>query len=218
MEQTLLLTELRQIASRLRTYDIWSSREYLDIYDTENNRYMLRNNLYAESLDEADIEREEFLTFSRNSFKSTLINAIEQEIEANIQRLKNSKRYAPFAQKYLQGLELYYENAMTLKEITPVLGMTSWSQARRILNPGELLSQVRCKTVGLMLEKILKLAADKGLTQIPPEASYFKNLAEKVEFYLDREIFQEAAEELRAGRNHTMKGVYAQAICSYIKN
>ena len=52
-----------------------------------------------------------------------------------------------------------------MEEIAPVLEMTSWNQARRILNPGEVLSQVRAKTTELMLEAILKLAAKKGLTK-----------------------------------------------------
>ena len=58
---------------------------------------------------------------------------------------------------------------MSLKEIAPELGMKNWDQARRILNPGELLSKVRSKTVEQMLESILKKAAEKGLTKIPPE-------------------------------------------------
>ena len=69
-----------------------------------------------------------------------------------------------------------------------------------------------------MLENIMKLAAQKGLTKIPPEAHYFKTLIEQVELYIDREIFQSATEEIRTARNRTMNSVYAEAIRCYIQN
>ncbi|MDY6896761.1 MAG: hypothetical protein SWZ49_01595, partial [Cyanobacteriota bacterium] len=135
----------------------------------------------------------------------------------NIQKLQKSKRYAPFAAKYIQGLYLYYESAMSLKEIAPELGMSSWDQARRILNPGELLSKVRTKAVEQILESILKKAAEKGLTKIPPEANYLLTLTEQIESYVDREIFQQAAEEIRAGQNRTMSSTYAEELRCYIQ-
>ncbi|MGF1674460.1 MAG: hypothetical protein ACFCUV_12365, partial [Rivularia sp. (in: cyanobacteria)] len=95
--------------------------------------------------------------------------------------------------------------------------MTSWDQARRILNPGELLSKVRAKTVEQMLESVLKKAAEKGLTKIPPEANYLIALTQQIEYYIDGEIFQEAAEEIRTGKNRNMSSVYAQAIRYYIQ-
>ena len=68
-----------------------------------------------------------------------------------------------------------------------------------------------------MLESILKLAAEKGLTQIPPEANYLITLTQEIESYVDAEIFRQAAEEIRAGKNRTMKSPYAQVIRSYIQ-
>ncbi len=208
----LLLKKLKQIALQLRKYDIWSSRESLDIYDVQSNTYIPRHDLAADSLDEVDVEQQEFIQFLREHLDSTLSETIFQQVEANIQELQKSRKYAPFAQKYIQGLQLYYCQAMSLQQITPVLGMTSWNQARRILNPGELLLQVRAKTVEQMLESILKLAAEKGLTKIPPSANYLKTLTEQVELYIDGEIFQEATEEMRTGRNRKMNSAYADAI------
>ena len=201
----------------MRRYDIWSSRECLDIYDIQNDTYIPRQDLYANNFDEVDIEEQEFLQFLREYLDSTLTEAIKQEIAANIQELQKSKKYASFAPKYLRGLELYYCESMSLTKITPILGMTSWNQARRILNPGELLLQVRAITVDRMLENILKLAQEKGLTNIPPEAEYLKTLTKQVESYADKEIFQEATEEIRAGRSRTMNSPYAKAIRRYIQ-
>ncbi|MEM7553543.1 MAG: hypothetical protein AAF378_05500 [Cyanobacteria bacterium P01_A01_bin.84] len=211
-----LMKELKRIALQLRRYDIWASRESLDIYDPRNDSYLPRRDLPTSSLDEVDIEQQEFLQFLYNNLYSNLADKIQQEVEANIKRLQKSKRYAPFASKYIQGLQLYYYQKMSLQEIAPELGMSSWDQARRVLNPGELLSKVRSKTVEQMLKSILKKATEKGLTKIPPEANYLKTLTEQIESYADREIFQEAAEEMRAGKNRTMGSTYAQKLRKYI--
>ncbi|MEM7553299.1 MAG: hypothetical protein AAF378_04230 [Cyanobacteria bacterium P01_A01_bin.84] len=212
----MLMKQLKQIAVQLKQYDIWSSRESLDIYDAESGTYTLRRDLPTSSLDQVDLEQQEFSQFLHEHLYLTVNQAIKQQIEATIQKLKKSKKYAPFAAKYIQGLQLYYCQAMSLKEITPELGMTSWDQTRRILNPAELLSKVRAKTVEQMLESILNLAAQKGLTKIPPEINYQVDLTEQIESYVDGEIFQAAAEEIRAGKNRKMNSAYAQAIRCFI--
>ena len=214
--QVQLIEELKQIALQLRRYDIWNSREPLDVYD-ESGTYVASRDLPSSSLNEADLEQQDFLNFLHQLLNTTLSQTIKQEVEANIQKLQKSKKYRSFAQKYIQGLRLYYESAMSLKEIAPELGMTSWDQARRILNPGELLSKVRTKTVEQMLDSILKKAAEKGLTKIPPEANYLLTLTEQIESYVDGEIFQQAAEEIRAGKNRTMNSPYAKEIRCYIQ-
>lgn len=212
-----LIKELKQIVLQLRSYDIWASRESLDIYDEESGTYVPRKDLSSDSLDEAELEQQEFLDFVSEQLYSSLAEAIKQQIEANMKKLQKSKKYASFAQKYIYGLYLYYSKVMSLKEITPELGMTSWDQARRILNPGELLSKIRAKTVEQMLETVLRKAAEKGLTKIPPEANYLMNLSEQIESYVDKEIFQQAVEEIRAGKNRTMNSPYANQLKSYIQ-
>ena len=212
-----LMKELKNIALQMRRYDIWSYRESLDIYDTESNTYQLRQDLPVDSFDEVDVDQQEFLQFLYKHLHAVLSDTIQQVVEANIKKLQKSNKYAPFADKYIRGLELYYCQAMSLKEIVPELGMTSWDQARRILNPGDLLASVRLRTVEQMLDSILKKAAEKGLTKIPPEVNYLKTLTEQIESYVDDQVFQAAAEEIRAAKNRTMDSLYAQQLRSYIQ-
>ncbi len=212
-----LMKELRNIASQLRKYDVWSSREPLDIYDVENIAYQSRRDLPVSYLDETDIEKQELSEFLYQNLEVVLSDVIQQEVEDNVNKLRKSKKYAPFADKYIQGLQLYYCQAMSLKEIMSELGMTSWDQARRIINPGELLEKVRMRTVERMLESILQKAAEKGLTQIPPSANYLKTLMEQIEAYVDAEVFQAATEEIRAGKHRTMASVYAEKLRGYIQ-
>lgn len=212
-----LITALKQIALQLRQYDIWSYREPLEIQDAESNEYVTRSDLPISSTDETDIEQQEFLEFLREQLQLILKQAIEHEIHSMIANLGKSKRYAPFAKKLLPGLQLYYGQSLSLKEIAPQLEMTSWDQARRILNPGELLSKVRSSTLQNLLDVVLKKAEQQGLTQNPPEVDYLRSVIEQIEAYIDAEVFQAAAEEIRAGKNRSMNSVYAKQLLSYLE-
>ncbi len=95
--------------------------------------------------------------------------------------------------------------------------MSGWAQARRVLNPGELINIVRTLTIRQVLEQMLKKAEEKGLTALPPQPDYLENLAKQIEALADAEIFQEAFEEIQAGKNRLMKSVYAQQLCFYLE-
>ncbi|MDF5713735.1 MAG: hypothetical protein PUP93_07545 [Rhizonema sp. NSF051] len=212
-----LMKEIKQVATQFRHYDIWSSREPLEIKDQDTGNYTPRPDLPTDSLNEADIEDQEFVDLFHEQLELALDSAIKSEIRAIITKLEKSKNYAPFAQKFIPGLQLYYCDQLSLKEITPKLGMTSWDQARRILNPGELLSKVRTSTVQQLLNSILKKASEKGLTKIPPEPEYLKTLLVQIEAFCDREIFTEAAEEIRAGKNRSLDSFYADQLRLYFQ-
>jgi hypothetical protein len=213
-----LLKELRQVATQLRQYDIWSYREPLEIYDPDTGDSTPRPDLPYDSLDELDVEQQEVLTFLNQELKLALTNAIEEEIRSSITKLEKSKKYAPFALQFIPGLRLYYCEGKSLKDIAPILGMTSWEQARRILNPGDILSKVRERTVQQVLDKTLEKAQAMGLTKMPPEPDYLKTLLEQIEAFADAEIFQEAVEEIRAGKNRSMDSLYAQQLRVYFGN
>ncbi|HIK06898.1 MAG TPA: hypothetical protein IGS40_19770 [Trichormus sp. M33_DOE_039] len=210
-----LKRELEQVARQLRQYDIWSHREPLEFQDQETGNYTLRADLPTDYLNEIDVEQQEITEFLYEQLKSNLTEAIEQEIQNNIQKLANSKRYATLAPKYIPGLELYYCQGKSLKDIVPILEMTSWDQARRVLNPGELLNKVRTQTVQKLLDSILKIAHKKGLTEMPPEPDYLKSVAEQIESFVDEAVFKEAGEEIRAGKNRSLDSLYAQQLQSF---
>jgi len=213
---TELMTALKQVAMQLRQYDIWSYRQPLEIHDPETNNYILRADLPTNTVSELDLEEREFLDFLHQQLHLALAEAIEIEIGDRITNLKKSRKYAPFASQFIQGLKMYYERGLSLKEIAPCLKMTSWDQARRILNPGELLDLVRERTVKQVFDRTLTKAQEKGLTQLPPTPDYIKILVEQIEAFADREIFQQAAEEIRVGKNRSMNSVYAEQLRLYI--
>jgi hypothetical protein len=212
-----LMKELKQVATELRQYDIWSYRESLDIYDPDTGSYTPRADLPTDSLNELDVEQQELSKFLYQQLSLALADAIEQEIRAAINKLEKSKTYAPLAKQFIPGLQLYYIQGLSLKEIAPLLGMSSWAQARRVLNPGDLLSKVRDSCVQQVLDKTLEKARDKGLTKIPPELDYLKTLLEQIKAFADEEIFSEALAEIQAGKNRQMNSLYAQQLRLYFE-
>lgn len=211
-----LLRRFKQVALQIRQLDLWQSRQPLEVKNEETGGYELRVDLPDTSLNELDGEEQEFLEFLHQQVSRALAQSIEQAIQAHIAYLEKSKRYAPFAASYVSGLQLYYCEGLSLRDIGPQLGMSSWDQTRRILNPGELLGAVRLRMVQQLLGPILEKAQSKGLAATPPEPSYLKTLTEQIEAFLDAEIFEEAASEIKAGKNRLMDSVYAEQLKGYV--
>lgn len=212
-----VLKALKQVAQQLRQHDIWSCRTSLEVQNDENGNYELRHDLPAHPSNEIDGEEQEFLQFLHDQLKIVLTSTIAQGIQTQIAQLQKSKRYAPFAEFFIHGLQLYYCKGLSLKDIGPQLGMSSWDQTRRILNPGELLSNVRRLAVQQLLELILEQAQSKGFASMPPEPNYLKTLMEQIEAFVDAEIFEDAVSELKAGKNRLMDSTYAQQLKNYIE-
>lgn len=96
-----LLLALKQVATQLRQYDIWSYREPLEIEDPDTGNYTPRSDLPTDSLNESDVEQQEVLDLLYRQLNLALNQAIEQEIKNCIERLEKSKKYAPFAQTFM---------------------------------------------------------------------------------------------------------------------
>lgn len=211
-----LLGALKQVAKQLRAFDIWQAREPLEIKDIDTGDYTLRRDLPAVTLHEEALEEQDFITFLSQQGALSLANAIAQAVQDRLAKLKKSKRYLPFASCYVPGLLRYYQEGISLKEIGAQLGMNNWDQTRRILNPGELLSQVRSLVNRQLLALTLEKAQTKGLIATPPEPDKFKQLMEEMEFFLDDKYFAAAAAELKAGKNRALESDYAQRLIDYL--
>jgi hypothetical protein len=207
-----LRSALKGAARQLRQYDIWSHRVPLEVRDPDTGRDNIRSDLPSYDVDELEMEERDLLIFFRQQLDLALNAAIDRELKDRLAALKRSKNYSPLAPQFIPGLQLYYDRSLSLKEIAPLLGMSSADQARRILNPGDLLAKVRSMTVQQVLARLLERAQQKGFAPTPPEPNYLRNLAEQVEAIADREIFQEAVEEIRAGQSRSFDSVYAQQL------
>lgn len=212
-----LLKALKSITIRLRTFDIWQSREPLEIQDIDTGDYTLRADLPTHTEDESTIEERDFLGFLQHQTSISLAIAIEQAVQNKVEKLRKSKKYSPFVNVYTIGLRRYYQDDLSLREIGVQLEMSSWDQTRRILNPGELLNQVRRLMVQHLSAALIKAAQEKGLAATPAEPSYLRTLLEQIEAFVDGKFFADASSELKAGRNRSLDSDYAKALIHYLE-
>ena len=217
IETERVMAELRRIAQQLRQYDIWSYREPLEFEDPDTGDRYMRSDLPQDRSSEIDVEQQELLDFCHAQLQLALVAAIDRTISDRLKTLANSKGYAAFAHLLLLGLQLYYSQGLSLREIADLLGMSNWAQARRIINPGEAIATVRTLTIGQLLERMLQQAQAMGLTQIPPAPDYLESLAAQIAAFADAEIFQPAFEEIQAGKNRQMVSEYARQLRSYLE-
>lgn len=162
-----------------------------------------------------DSEEEDILDFIRNQLTEALMWGIEQRISDRIAELSRSRNYGAYASLYTLGLQLLYCRGISQRQIAQELGMTNQSQVSRVLQPNELLSQVRFRTLDRLLNEILERARELGLTEIPPQLNYLSNLKQQLEVFVDEEIFDNAAAELNARQRNS---TYAQLFCEYLDN
>ena len=146
-----VLQALKQVVTQLRQYDIWRSRESLEQFNPETGAYQTRTDLPSTHIETDDFEASEMVQHLHQQLSEALHTSLEQVLTDRIEKLKKRKKYASFANKVVIGLQYYYRDRISLREMPPLLGMSSNDQARRILDPGGLLNQVRALTLTQLL-------------------------------------------------------------------
>lgn len=211
-----ILSALKKVASLLRQYDIWSYREPLEIYEPDTGNYTPRRDLPADNSNDAlASEERELLDFIRQSLDKAIDTAIERASENRLAKLNKSKKYRIFAAKFMEGLQLYYCQQMSLREITSALEFGNWDRTRRILNPGDFLNTVRTYTVQQLLAAILEKSQNLGLSEVAVSPDYLQNLSIQIETFADETVFSAATAEIKAGKNRELKSLYAQKVRLY---
>jgi hypothetical protein len=76
---------------------------------------------------------------------------------------------------------------------------------------------VRLRTTDTLLEVILARVKTLDLAQVSTNPDYLKNLAHHLDDFVEAEVFQGAAAELKAAKTRLMNSVYAQRLQCYLK-
>ncbi|MEL7223315.1 MAG: hypothetical protein AAGL17_00295 [Cyanobacteria bacterium J06576_12] len=212
----LLLRSLKQIALQLRQFDVWRSRESLERFDAAEGEYRPRSDLPTAGTQtvtkEEELAEEALIATLHEHLAVALVESLQTALCDRITKLNKSKKYRPFANKFGAGLQAYYREGLSLKEITPLLGTSSWDQTRRILNPGNLLNQVRSLTLQTFSFRVLETIEQKSLAPWPPTPDYLQQLVEQLEHFADAELFQAAVAEMKAGSHRNLNSAYAQQL------
>lgn len=193
-----------------------------EIYDKSINDYTPNLELpYYTDPDLEEIELEQLQGICNTLFKNVLYQAITEVISQHIEYLKNSKGYKSFAQQLHKGLQLYYQENMSLGEIAE-LWEIPWCKVRRIFKLESLIENVQYRTEEKFLEEISKFPTTSclvtKLTTISNDPEYLKSVAEEIRSYALNKTFQEARAEIQSGKKKHKKSLFAQFLCRYINN
>jgi len=221
-----LMKELKKLGQLVRENEISSAMEVpLEFVDPETGNYIaidLPDSSRAPNPEKMEQEelQEELQLFLESQLLNCLNQGIEQGISNRINDLKGRRRYAALAVKIKPGFRLYCQGK-SQKEIAASLGMTSQSQVSRVLEPKDLLSKVRFRTVEEFLKIILDRARELGLINVAPQPDYLDNLINQIEAFVDEKIFHLAAAEIARGQtrgqiNRPMDSLYAKQMLSYL--
>jgi transcriptional regulator with XRE-family HTH domain len=175
---------------------------------------------FADPNSTPDLQRDreqEFLARLHDRLAVVLDGAIASAIGDRIAALQKSRNYRIFADKAILGWQLLYCEGLSQREIVDRLGMTNQSQVSRVLNPKELLSRVRFRTLEGLLEAILEFRDQLGFggDRLSPEA--LENIQAGLEEFIDSQVFEEAFTEMKAGNNRSFESLYAKRLQFFLQ-
>ncbi|MGH2415797.1 MAG: hypothetical protein ACRDEA_19330, partial [Microcystaceae cyanobacterium] len=152
-----LVIRLKEIAEILRQDKIFNAQaDPLEEYDDKTHEYFINPNL-PPSRDQPDletIERLELEQFLSDRLIEILRQSMAQEIPNRIKKLQQSRSYARFASQFIEAYRLLYCEAMSLGNIARSLGISGQPQASRVLQPDNLLHQIRYQVINGLFQTI----------------------------------------------------------------
>ncbi len=218
-----LIYHLKRIAEILRQYWLYKKTGItetvpMEEYNNSKNDYFPNPELpYHTDRDPEDMESEKLQEIFNFLFEQILYKMIADVIDQRVEDLKKSRGYKNFAQRFPEGLRLYYQENMSLSEISK-LWEIEWSKARRIFQLENFLEIVQYRTEEVFLEKLLESLNKSRLTRISHEPDYLKNIHALVREFAWDKTFKEAKSELLASKKQMKNSLFAQTIRIYLSH
>ena len=228
----ILIDNLRRIADILRQDKISKvtgspKAESTEIPEYSGNNFMLNPSNYipnpnlphSYNNDPEEIEYQDLQNLCRDLAQEILSQAIAQKVEQKKASLAKRKKYAYFAEKFPEGLRLYYQedNPLNLSEIAKLWGI-EWHKARRIFNLRELLTDIQYLTEEIFMNKIMERQIDSRLELMSQNPDYLKNVAEAIRGLIYEIAFEEAFSEIFTPKNQSKNSLFAQLLRQYLDN
>jgi hypothetical protein len=196
----ILLKKLKEMATFFREIEVTIS------LDIPNENGKVREIPY-EGLSLEKLEENHLIEGIRQQFEDVLLENIQATIKQESDKLKKKNK----DQLFLKGLLLYYQESCSLGEIAEILNI-SLDQAKRLFKPAKLVTNVRSKTVSYLCEFLIELGEKQGFKQLKQDPNSLNYLTQQVEEYLDQEVFNLAAMEIKAGKNRSFNSLYAKKL------
>jgi hypothetical protein len=215
---------LRKIAEILRNNDyhiITGTPKAIPIESVlqheNDNSFSSLDELYANNPNSEDFEEAE----SRSLLNELPIQVLPQAIPLGVSRsvdfLKKSRNYSAYAQKFTEGVQLYYRinNPLSLKEIAEQWKI-SWAKARRIFKFHEFIENIESLSVEIGMGIIKQSNCFEN--EISCNPNELQKIAQELRSYLFERIFRDAFAELTASRQTYKNSLFAQLLRQYISD
>lgn len=232
LSSQILIYHLRRIADILRqdklSKETGSPRaESTEIPDYSDNNFILNPGTYipnpnlppSYNNDPEKIEYQDLQDLCSQIAMEVLSQAIAQKIEQKKASLAKRRKYAYFAEKFPEGLRLYYQekNPLNLGEIAK-LWQIEWHKARRIFNLRELLTDIQYLTEEIFMNKIIQHQIDSRLQLISQDPDYLRDIAEAIRDFIYDIAFEEAFSEIFTPKNQSRNSLFAKLLRQYLDN
>lgn len=209
-----IMTQLQQIAERLRQYRIYArggtpATESLDNPAPQLRADRLASPFVSDSDDQDD--QTEFLRFYRQKFIDCLDQGVEQVTHARCSKLQ--RKDSQMAQQFLVALELFHCQGKSMGEIAPQVGLQAQFQVSRLLKLKDFRADVRQQMLETLRDRIL----EKAKAYTDPE--HLRNLEQQVEVALDEQIakmIHEAETEASIAKNHSSTSLFGRRLCRHL--
>ncbi|MFH7024884.1 MAG: hypothetical protein ACHBN1_05650 [Heteroscytonema crispum UTEX LB 1556] len=218
-----LIYHLKRIAEILRQdwlYKKTGSTKTVptEVYDNSTNNYLPNPELpYHIDRNPEDVELEKLQEICQNLFEKVLYQIIAEVIDQRIKDLQKSRGYKNFAQRFPEGLRLYYQENISLSEIGKRWEI-EWCKARRIFQLENFLEIVQYRTEEIFLDNLLQSLNKSRLTRISDEPDYLKNIAASIREFAWNKTFKKAKAELAASKKQMKNSLFAQLIRIYLSD
>lgn len=213
-----LLSQLKRIAYALRQEEIWGQRgcpltEPLEITDPHTGETSPREIPDQTSNNDPEAEEQsELRMFCYQQLLDCLDQGMREGISEHIRSLEQRPRYAHLTHQVKPALRLLYFESKSQGQIAVSLGMANQSQVSRILNPKDLLLNIRQRAIAALLHRILEKVRELAIVEFPISPHYLSNLMQQLDAFVDEQVFQAALAEINASRNRSMDSLYAQRL------
>ncbi|WP_413166806.1 hypothetical protein ACL6C3_08905 [Capilliphycus salinus ALCB114379] len=163
-----------------------------EIYDSSTNDYVPNPELFLYN-DPApeEVEFNQLKEKCNALFERVLYQAIAEVLSQHLEYLSKSKGYKSFAQKFYEGLQLYYQENKSLGEIAKLWGIP-WCKARRIFQLENLLDKVKERTVEKLIEELTQWPHSSKLVTISQDPDSLKNFADAIRDYAHEKTFKDS--------------------------
>jgi len=223
-----LMTQLQEMASRLREYRIYVRggslpTEALDVTtDTGTLAERIPSLDFADNQDTPD-EQTEFLSFYRQQFLTCLDQAVAQVTDERVKHLQ--RKDAQKAQKFLLALQLFHCQERSMTEIAPEVNLQAQFHVSRLLQLKSFRADVQQQLL-VQLRDLCFAAAlryrvfDQAKAYTDPER--LQTLNQQIEEALDEQITQVIQEAARSAstattaKNQTTTSLFAERLCRHL--